>query len=90
MPNYALIQGIFIGCVATYILVLALIGPERHGSHFERGKMAFQAGASKEDISSISGVEGVRDIEKSSMGSEKEKGAIQHVEDRKQAKGALA
>lgn len=70
VPNYALIQGIFIGSVAAYVIVLALIGPENHGSHFERGKTAFQAGASKEDVSSIPAeTEGVRDVEKSSAGS---------------------
>ena len=83
MPNYALIQGIFIGCVAAYIIVLALVGPENHGSHFERGKTAFQAGASKEDIISIEGVEG------SSVGSErgKEKVDIEHVENIRRTKG---
>lgn len=70
VPNYALIQGIFIGSVAAYVIVLSLIGPENHGSHFERGKTAFQAGASKEDVSSIPvETEGVRDVEKSSTGS---------------------
>ena len=53
VPNYALIQGIFIGSVAAYTIVLALIGPENHGSHFERGRTAFQTGASKEDVNSI-------------------------------------
>ena len=70
MPDYALIQGIFIGCVSAYVIVLALVGPENHGSHFEKGKTAFQAGASKEDVSSIPEEhEGVHDIERSSMGS---------------------
>ena len=32
---------------------MTLIGPENHGSHFERGKTAFQAGASKEDVNSF-------------------------------------
>lgn len=61
VPNYALTQGIFIGCVAAYIPVLALIGPENHGRHFERGKTAFQAGASKEDVTTtLAGVDGVQ------------------------------
>jgi SHS family lactate transporter-like MFS transporter len=83
VPNYALIQGIFIGVVAAYVIVLALIGPENHGNHFERGKTAFQAGASKEDVISIlTEAEGVQGVERSSVGSEsgKEKDAVQHVE----------
>ena len=77
VPDYALIQGIFIGCVAAYVIVLALIGPENHGSHFEKGKTAFQAGASKEDISSTPREhEGVHDFERSSVGS---KGAQEKV-----------
>jgi len=78
VPNYALIQGIFIGCVAAYIVVLTLIGPENHGSHFERGKTAFQAGASKEDVNSILDEGG------------KEKEDIQHVENNRPAKDNLA
>ena len=91
MPNYALIQGIFIGCVAAYVIVLALLGPENHGSHFERGKTAFQAGASKEDVGSIpEETGGVRDVEKSSIGSGgKEKGESQHVEHARPAKGSI-
>ena len=92
MPNYALIQGIFIGCVAAYLLVLALVGPENHGSHFERAKTAFQVGASKEDVSSITeGTEEIDDVKRSSVGSEgvKEKEAINHIENRKPAKDSL-
>ena len=86
MPDYALIQGIFIGCVSVYVIVLALIGPENHGSHFERGKTAFQVGASKEDISSTpredERIPDIPDIERSSVGSVGYKGKeiIQLVE----------
>lgn len=81
VPNYALIQGVFIGSVAVYVIVLALIGPENHGSHFERGKTAFQAGASKEDVSSIPAeTDEAHDVERSSTGSRgKEKGDVQHI-----------
>jgi len=74
--------------VAAYILILALIGPENHGSHFERGKTAFQVGASKEDVNSIlAGVDGVQGVKRLSVWSEgsKEKEVIQHVEDKKGA-----
>ena len=76
----------------VYILILALIGPENHGSHFERGKTAFQAGASKEDVNSISaGVDGGQGIEQLSVWSEgsKEKEAIQHVDDKKHARDSI-
>ena len=83
MPDYAFIQAIFIGAVAAYLIVLALIGPENHGSHFEKGKTAFQAGASKEDVAQLE-TEGVHDIERSSAGSElgREKEVIRVVEQR--------
>ena len=83
MPNYALIQAIFIGSVSAYVIVLALIGPEKHGSHFEKGKTAFQAGASKEDVNLTPvEIEGVQGFERSSMGSGGEKGATELVEDK--------
>jgi hypothetical protein len=75
VPNYALVQGIFIGVVAAYLLFFTLIGPENHGSHFERGKTAFQAGASQEDLSSAP-----RNAERSSLGS----GDIRQVENGRQ------
>jgi SHS family lactate transporter-like MFS transporter len=78
VPNYALIQGIFIGCVAFYVIILTLLGPENHGSHFERSKTAFQAGASKEDVSSLAEVQ-------STGSGGNEKGDIQHVENEKSA-----
>ena len=93
VPNYALIQGIFIGCVAAYIIVLALIGPENHGSHFERGKTAFQAGASKEDVNSTpEGVERIQDAERPSVGSAggEKKEVIQRAENKTLAKESLA
>ena len=80
VPNYALVQGVFIGVVAVYLLFFTLIGPENHGSHFERSKTAFQAGASKEDLNAIPG-----DAERSSVESgEKEKGDVRRAENEKQ------
>jgi SHS family lactate transporter-like MFS transporter len=81
VPDYAFVQGIFIGVIAAYVIVLTLLGPENHGSHFERSKTAFQAGASKEGVNSAPEDLG---LEKSSLESNgKEKGEIQHVEDRR-------
>ena len=81
VPDYALIQGVFIGCVSTYVIVLALIGPENHGRHFENSKAAFQADASREDVGSARERD-IQDIDESSVGSAggKEKGDIQLAE----------
>ncbi|KAI0249023.1 MFS general substrate transporter [Lactifluus subvellereus] len=45
VPDYARVQGIFIGTVAVYIIFLTIIGPENHGSHFEQHGVAFEEGA---------------------------------------------
>lgn len=44
-PDYATIQGIFIGCVIAWLIVMSILGPEAHGSHFETAKIAIQTGA---------------------------------------------
>jgi len=75
VPNYAQVQGIFIGVVAAYLIAMTLVGPENHGSHFERGKTAFQAGASKEDVNSSQ-----EEIEANRSSTGSEKGEIRHVE----------
>lgn len=80
VPDYAFVQGIFIGVVAIYVIILTLFGPENHGRHFELSKTAFQAGASRDDVTSThESSEGVND--RSSLGSGgKEKRDIQLVE----------
>ena len=56
--------------MAAFVIVLALVGPENHGRHFERAKMAFQAGPSKEDVDSIpEKTEQVREVEWFGVGS---------------------
>ncbi|KAG1721757.1 major facilitator superfamily domain-containing protein [Suillus lakei] len=40
VPDYATVQAIFIGVVAAYVVVIAIIGPENHGSHFENADAA--------------------------------------------------
>ena len=93
VPNYGLVQGIFVGSVAVYVIVLTLIGPENHGSNFEMGETALQAAPSEENINPIPGeTEGVRDVEKSSVGSEggREREEIQYVENGRSAKDSLA
>jgi len=70
-PNFGIVQGIFVGSAVVYTIILALVDPENHGGHFESGKMAFQAGASKEDVNSIlEEVDGVQGDEKWGEGNE--------------------
>ena len=78
--------------MAAFVIVLALVGPENHGSHFERGKTAFQVGASKEDLDSIpEETEQVREVEKLSAAREGGEGKedIWRVENQIPAKESL-
>ncbi|KAF8260261.1 carboxylic acid transporter [Lactarius quietus] len=45
VPDYARVQGILIGTVAAYIIFLTIIGPENHGSQFEKHGLAFESGS---------------------------------------------
>ncbi|KAF8889142.1 carboxylic acid transporter protein [Gymnopilus junonius] len=49
VPDYAKVQGILIGVVAAFVFVVTLIGPENHGSHFEKHKTAFEEGGGQDD-----------------------------------------
>ncbi|KAF8151313.1 carboxylic acid transporter protein [Crassisporium funariophilum] len=49
VPDYATVQGILIGVVAAFVVIITIVGPEKHGSHFEKHKMAFQEGAARDD-----------------------------------------
>ncbi|KDR68317.1 hypothetical protein GALMADRAFT_231483 [Galerina marginata CBS 339.88] len=48
VPDYATVQGILIGVVAAFVIIVTIIGPENHGSHFEKAKAAFEEGAGHE------------------------------------------
>ncbi|EJD45690.1 MFS general substrate transporter [Auricularia subglabra TFB-10046 SS5] len=48
-PDYAKVQQIFIGIITAYTLVLVILGPENHGSHFERHKLAYEEGGGLDD-----------------------------------------
>ena len=50
MPDYAKVQGILIGVVAAYVVILTVIGPENHGSHFENAKTAIEAGGGADEV----------------------------------------
>ncbi|KAF8516332.1 MFS general substrate transporter [Hysterangium stoloniferum] len=45
VPDYAKVQGILIGVVAAFVVLVVLFGPENHGSHFESHRVAFEEGA---------------------------------------------
>jgi len=49
VPDYATVQGIFIGVVAAFVILMTIIGPEHHGSHFEQHKAAFEDGGHVDD-----------------------------------------
>ncbi|KAF8889877.1 major facilitator superfamily domain-containing protein [Infundibulicybe gibba] len=49
IPDYATVQGILIGAVAAFVIITTIIGPENHGSHFEKHKTAFEEGVARDD-----------------------------------------
>jgi len=49
VADYATVQGIFIGVVAAFVIVITIIGPENHGSHFEKHKAAFEEGGGRDE-----------------------------------------
>ena len=57
VSDYATVQGILIGVVAAFVLVITIIGPENYGSHFEKHKTAFEEGGGRDELED-EGVEG--------------------------------
>lgn len=49
LPDYAKIQGMFVGIVLAIALVCVVLGPEADNSHFEQSKVAYMEGAGKAD-----------------------------------------
>jgi SHS family lactate transporter-like MFS transporter len=49
VPDYAKVQGILLGVVAAFVLFVTIIGPENHGSHFEKHRAAFDEGGGNDD-----------------------------------------
>lgn len=50
VPDYATVQGILLGVVAGFLILCTIIGPENHGSHFEKAKAAFEEGAGEDEV----------------------------------------
>lgn len=44
IPDYAAINGILIGAVIAFGIVVIFLGPEADGSHFEKAKVAIERG----------------------------------------------
>ncbi|EIN13033.1 carboxylic acid transporter [Punctularia strigosozonata HHB-11173 SS5] len=57
VPDYATVQGILIGVVAAFVIIITIIGPENHGAHFEKGKTAFEEGAGNDELVEDDGAE---------------------------------
>ncbi|KZT63664.1 carboxylic acid transporter protein [Daedalea quercina L-15889] len=49
VADYATVQGILVGVVAAFVVVCTIVGPEHHGSHFEKAKAAFEEGAVRDE-----------------------------------------
>ncbi|KAG1716072.1 hypothetical protein ID866_1098 [Astraeus odoratus] len=49
VADYATVQGILIGVVAAYVVIVTILGPENHSSHFEKHKTAFEEGGGQDD-----------------------------------------
>ncbi|KAK7017799.1 MFS general substrate transporter [Favolaschia claudopus] len=82
VPDYGKVQGILIGAVAAFVILITIIGPaENHSSHFEKHRVAFdERGAGEnafidEDEESVDEVRGEKDAE-----SRGEKGSEERVE----------
>ncbi|CEQ39468.1 SPOSA6832_01010, partial [Sporobolomyces salmonicolor] len=52
-PDYGKVSAILIGVVAAWLIGCCLIGREFHGSHFEKGKAAFEQGGGKDEIEEL-------------------------------------
>lgn len=62
VPDYATVQGILIGVVAAYLIVITILGPENHAAHFENAKTAFEEGAGADEMEDDDALEKPRSI----------------------------
>ncbi|KAI5830356.1 MFS general substrate transporter [Schizophyllum commune Tattone D] len=61
IPDYAKVQGILIGVVAAFVILITIIGPENHGSHFEKPEVYVEDGAHDGDKARAGDVESASD-----------------------------
>ncbi|KAJ7761153.1 hypothetical protein B0H14DRAFT_3595084 [Mycena olivaceomarginata] len=50
VPDYGKVQEILISVVAVFVIFITVIGPENHGSHFEKHCAAFDEGGGSDDV----------------------------------------
>ncbi|KAJ7670994.1 hypothetical protein B0H14DRAFT_3909461 [Mycena olivaceomarginata] len=50
VPDYGKVQEIPIGVVAAFVIFITVIGPENHGSHFEKHRVVFDKGGGSDDV----------------------------------------
>ncbi|BEJ12863.1 hypothetical protein CspHIS471_0300370 [Cutaneotrichosporon sp. HIS471] len=50
-PDYATIQGIFVGVILAFVTICIIFGPEADAAHFELAKVAIQDGAGEAHMS---------------------------------------
>ncbi|TNY18325.1 carboxylic acid transporter [Rhodotorula diobovata] len=52
-PDYGRVGAILICVIAGAIIICCLVGAEQHGSHFEKGKAAFEDGGGRDEIEEL-------------------------------------
>ncbi|KAF8074168.1 MFS general substrate transporter [Lyophyllum atratum] len=79
VADYATVQGILIGVVAAFVIFITIIGPEKHGSRFEKHKTAFEEGAARDDAVMEEDVHSSQEGSRPTSLNEKEKPSVEHV-----------
>ncbi|PPQ85492.1 hypothetical protein CVT25_006572 [Psilocybe cyanescens] len=80
VPDYATVQGILIGVVAAFVIFITIIGPENHGSQFEKAKTAFEEGGGRDEIAVEDRAGESSRRESDSVSGDEKKGSISEVE----------
>ncbi|PPQ89293.1 hypothetical protein CVT25_000918 [Psilocybe cyanescens] len=80
VPDYATVQGILIGVVAAFVIFITIIGPENHGSQFEKAKTAFEEGGGRDKIAVEDRPGKSSRHESDSVSGDEKKGSISEVE----------
>lgn len=84
IPDYATVSAILLGVVCAYLLiVVAFLGNEARGAHFEEAAVATQRGAGKVDAHDLVGVEGEHSAHLPHMVAGSQEQDIEHVGDRR-------
>ncbi|KAF9458789.1 MFS general substrate transporter [Collybia nuda] len=77
IPDYAKVQGIVVGAAVAFVVIIIMIGPEKHALRFEKHKAAFEEGAGQEDVFDLEDNHGEKDSSSSRPVSlEGEKGKV--------------